>query len=154
MTTHYLDTSALSKRYVEETGTAWLIALLRSPAEHTFLTARITMVEIYSALARRRREGSVSPAHCDIARQAFTAHSFTDYAFIELDLDIIAQAQSLLWRYPLYAYDAVQLASALTVHQILLDAKLPPLVFISADERLNTAASAEGLLADNPHDHP
>lgn len=66
MTTYYLDTSALSKRYVEEIGTAWLITLLRSPDEHTFLTARITTVEIHSALARRRREGSVSPAHCDI----------------------------------------------------------------------------------------
>jgi len=154
MTTYYLDTSALGKRYVEETGTAWLIALFRSPAEHTFLTARITMVEIYSALARRRREGSVLPAHCDIARRAFTAHSFTDYAFIELDLDIIAQAQELLWRHALYAYDAVQLASALTVNQILLAAELLPLVFVSADDRLNLAASAEGLLVDNPHDHP
>lgn len=153
MTSYYLDTSALSKRYVEEVGTAWLIALLRSPDEHTFLTARITMVEIYSALARRRREGSVLPAHCDIARQAFTAHSSTDYAFIELDLDIIAQAQGLLWRHPLYAYDAVQLASALTVNRILLDAALPPLVFLCADDRLNKAASAEGLLIDNPHDH-
>lgn len=154
MTIYYLDTSALSKRYVEETGTAWLTALLQSPDEHTFLTARITMVEIYSALARRRREGSVSSVHCDIARRAFTMHSFTDYAFIELDLDIIAQAQGLLWRHPLYAYDAVQLASALTVNRILLDAALPPLVFLCAVDRLNKAASVEGLLLDDPRDHP
>jgi len=59
MTTYYLDTSALSKRYVQEIGTAWVRALVAPAAGHTLLTARITMVEVYSALARRRREGSV-----------------------------------------------------------------------------------------------
>jgi hypothetical protein len=55
MTTYYLDTSALSKRYVEETGSNWVRTLVLPEAEHTLLTARITMVEIYSALARRKR---------------------------------------------------------------------------------------------------
>ena len=154
MTTYYLDTSALSKRYVQETGTAWVRALAAPVTGHTLLTARITMVEIFSALARRRREGSVPDADCQIAAQAFTAHSAAEYEFVELDLDIVAQARDLLERHPLRAYDAVQLASALVASQALQAARLAPLVFLSADDRLNAAATDEGLTVDNPNTHP
>lgn len=75
MTAYYLDASALSKRYVQETGTAWVRALVTPAAGHALLTARITMVEIYSVLARRKREGSVPAADCDVAVRAFTNHS-------------------------------------------------------------------------------
>jgi predicted nucleic acid-binding protein len=154
MTTYYLDTSALSKRYVQEVGTAWVRALVVPTAGHTLLTARITMVEIYSALARRRREGSVPADDCQVAVQAFTAHSATEYEFVELNLDVVVQARDLLERHPLRAYDAVQLASALVANQALQAARLAPLVFLSADDRLNTAAAVEGLTVDNPNAHP
>jgi predicted nucleic acid-binding protein len=154
VTTYYLDSSALSKRYVQETGTAWVRALVDPAAGHTLLTARITMVEIYSALARRRREGSVSPDHCSIVTQAFTAHSATEYDFVELDLGVVALARDLLERHPLRAYDAVQLASALVANQVLRSASLPLLVFLSADDHLNMAATVEGLAVDNPNTYP
>ena len=154
MTTYCLDTSALCKRYVQETGTAWVRALVAPAAGHTLLTARITMVEIYSALARRRREGSVPSADCNIAAQAFTAHSATEYEFVELDLGVVALARDLLERHPLRAYDVVQLASALVANQALRSAHLAPLVFLSADDRLNAAATAEGLNTDDPNAHP
>jgi predicted nucleic acid-binding protein len=41
-TTVYLDTSALVKRYVTETGSSWTIALCHLPAGNTIATARIT----------------------------------------------------------------------------------------------------------------
>jgi len=154
MTTYYLDTSALSKRYVQETGTAWIRSLVAPSAGHTLLTARITMVEIYSALARRRREGSVPATDCAIASQAFTAHSATEYEFVELDLGVVTLAHDLLEHHPLRAYDAVQLASALIANQVLQAASLTPLVFLSADDRLNKAAASEGLTVDNPNTHP
>lgn len=154
MTTYYLDASALSKRYVQETGTAWIRRLTAPTAGHILLTARITMVEIYSALARRRREGSVSAADCKVAAQAFAAHSATEYEFVELDLNIVASARDLLERYPLRAYDAVQLASALVANRTLVAAQLAGLVFLSADDRLNAIAAAEGLDVDNPNLHP
>ena len=152
MTTHYLDTSALSKRYVQEVGTEWIRALA-SQDEHTLLTARVTMVEVYSALARRKREESVPPADCAIATQAFAAHCATEYEFVELDLNVVNLARGLLDRYPLRAYDAVQLASATVANQALDAAHLAGLVFLSADDRLNTIAAAEGLAVDNPNHH-
>lgn len=154
MTTYYLDTSALSKRYVQEIGTVWVRTLVAPGAGHTLLTARLTMVEVYSALARRQREGSVLMADYAIAAQAFTTHSVTEYEFVELDLKVVALARDLLERHPLRAYDAVQLASALIANQALQAAPLPPLIFLSADDRLNLVAATEGLTVDNPNLHP
>ena len=154
MTTYYLDASALSKRYVQESGTAWMRALLDPGPGRTLLTARATMVEIYSTLARRRREGSVPPDACAIAVRSFTIHCATDYEFVELDMRVVSQARVLLEQYALRAYDAVQLASALIVQQLLQVAQLPALVFVSADDRLNRVAAAEGLAVDNPNAHP
>jgi hypothetical protein len=73
---------------------------------------------------------------------------------VELDLKVIALARSLLERHPLRAYDVVQLASALIANQALQSAPLPLLVFLSADDRLNIIAAAEGLNVDNPNLHP
>lgn len=153
MTTYYWDSSALIKRYIQEPGNSWVRGLLSPNASHVWLTARITMVEFQSALARRRREGTALATACDIARQAFDAHSATEYDFVELHLEVIQLAQDLLDRHPLRAYDAVQLASALFANRALAARSLPALIFISADNRLNLVAEAEGLATDNPHLH-
>jgi hypothetical protein len=78
-------------------------ALTAPSAGHALVTARITMAEMYSVLARRKREGSVPAMAQAIAEQAFTLHSTAEYKFIELDLTIIACARDLLNRYPLRA---------------------------------------------------
>lgn len=151
MTTYYLDTSALSKRYVREPGTDLIRALVAPGLGHSLVTARASMVEFYSALARRRREGSVPTEECDVAERAFIAHSISNYDFIELDLRIVELARELLKRHVLRAYDAVQLASALVANNALQSAQLPPLTFLSADDHLNEAARAEGLAVNNPN---
>ena len=112
------------------------------------------MVELYSALARRRREGTVKIEDYLVATQAFAAHSVTAYEFVELDLPVVALAQTLLERHPLRAYDAIQLASALVANQAIISANLDALVFLSADNQLNMIATAEGLVVDNPDIHP
>jgi hypothetical protein len=55
--------------------------------------------------------------------------------------------------HPLRAYDATHLATALTAQRFLTSQSSPSLVFLSADDRLSRAASAEGLAADNPNLH-
>jgi len=56
-------------------------------------------------------------------------------------------------RYPLRAYDAVQLASAIFARSGMQAAGASPLSFLSADTRLLTAAQAEGFVTDNPNLH-
>ena len=64
---YYLDTSALLKKYVHETGSIWLQGLLAVPGTLA-TTTHLVMAEIISALNRRVREGSVAAA--DYARLA------------------------------------------------------------------------------------
>lgn len=154
MTAYYLDTSSLSKRYVEEAGTSWVRGLLASEAGNAIVTARITMVEFHSALARRLREGSIQAGDFSIAIQAFNLHCAAEYRFVELDLNIVRSARDLLDHHPLRAYDAVQLASALRTAHVLQAARMSPLLFVSADDRLNLAAAQQGLAVDNPILHP
>jgi predicted nucleic acid-binding protein len=68
-------------------------------------------------------------------------------------LAVIDLACRLLERYPLRAYDATQLATALGAQAFLAEKKYPSLTFLSGDERLNDAARAEGLAVDNPSQH-
>lgn len=57
MAVYFCDTSALVKRYVAETGTAWLTAALDPNARSRIYIAQITIVEIVSAVTRRERGG-------------------------------------------------------------------------------------------------
>ena len=52
MADYFFDTSALVKRHVAEVGTAWVKSLVRAKAGHTLYIARITAVEITSAITR------------------------------------------------------------------------------------------------------
>jgi hypothetical protein len=52
------------------------------------------------------------------------------------------------------AYDAVQLAAALELKKARDTVGLSPLLLVSADLELNTAAAAEGILVEDPNKHP
>lgn len=147
----FLDTSALGKRYVDEKGSAWIRTLTAPASDNTLLMARITMVEMFSALSRRKREGSVLASACETAANAFTIHCATEYLFIEFNLEIVDRARDLLERYPLRTIDSVQLASALVANKVIIDHELRPLVFVSADARLLQVASDQDLVIENPN---
>ena len=154
MSLYFLDSSALAKRYVTETGSAWVRALTDSAARNPLIIARITWVEVCSALARRQREGSLTPGEVTQATQTFRYDIDMQYQVAELDRTLAEVAGELVARHPLRAYDAVQLASALQVQSDLVRAEAPTLIFLSADDRLLAIAQAEGLLTDNPNHHP
>ena len=154
MADYYADSSALVKRHVHEAGTAWFRALCDPTAGNVIVTARISMVEVYSALNRRQREARLaSTDYADIVADFITVCA-TEYQLVELTVPVVERAKSLLERHPLRAYDAVQLASALLIQEVLQSADLPPLTFLAADDQLLTAAQTEGLTADNPSLHP
>lgn len=152
MMTYYLDTSALIKRYVDEVGSDWLRATLDT--QPSVVIVHLTIVEVTSALMRRRREGALTPTEYTRVQNAFRSDCLCEYEMVTAVGDIIDQANRLLERQPLRAYDAVHLATAVVANQQLLANDLAPLTFLSADDRLNKAASAEGLTIDNPNHYP
>src|SRR2546425_607651 len=55
MPAYYFDSSALAKRFLLETGSIWVLGLLRPGATHQIYSARLTEVEVCAALARRHK---------------------------------------------------------------------------------------------------
>jgi hypothetical protein len=151
---YYLDASALVKRYVDEVGSDWLRGIIASGQPALLFTSRMTIVEVVSAFARRAREGSLSSAELVIARDAFRGDCLNEYQIMPPTMTVIDLACVLLEQHPLRAYDATHLATALSAQQFLATQGYPPLTFLSADDRLNRAATAEGLEVDNPNHHP
>ncbi len=84
----------------------------------------------------------------------FLDHCATQYSLVAVERSCIDRAVLLTQSHALRGYDAVQLASALTVSAVLTAANLPPPIFIAADDDLLAAARAEGLATENPNDHP
>ena len=153
MSFYYLDTSALTKHYVTETGSEWLEATIFEPAGNMLLISRITVVELRSALARRKREASIQPQDHTDALNALSEDCLLRYRFVEFEAPVVDLAGELLDRYVLRAYDAVQLASALVINRLLAEANLASLIFVSADSNLLASAQATGLQIDNPNVH-
>lgn len=154
MADYYADSSVLVKRHIAEIGSAWVQALVAPASGNLITTTHISVVEIYSALNRRVREATLD--HIEYARiiTDFDALCADQYTLVDFTESITARARDLLEQHPLRAYDAVQLASALVVNDVLTATNLPSLLFLTADDRLMNAALAEGLAADNPNRYP
>jgi predicted nucleic acid-binding protein len=154
MGVYYFDSSALVKRHVDESGSAWVRSLTRVKMAHTLYIAGITAVEVTSAITRRQRGGSLSPAQAGAILGHFNRHLTQRYLILELTSALLANAMQSARAYGLRAYDAVQLAAALEVDRIYQTGGLGPIILVSADQELNAAAVAEGLLVDDPNSHP
>lgn len=150
----FLDSSAITKRYVQEIGTAWVIELFRPKSFNRVYVAEIALVEVVSALTRRHRGKTLSSSSYSKVQNRFRRNFEEKFFKIETNLTIIEQAADLAERHALRGYDAVQLASAVYLHNRRQQAGLPAITFISADNALNTAAQSEGLNVDNPNNHP
>jgi len=150
LTTFFVDTSALGRRYLTEIGTAWVRSWIEPSVGHIIVVSELTLVEMFSALARRQRERSIAPADAAAAQANVLLHFEKQYLPVPLDTLVLSQARGLVGRYVLRSLDAIQLACALQAMAILSE----PMLFISADNNLLTVAAGEGFTTDNPLAHP
>lgn len=146
----FCDASAVLKRYVRERGSQWFRSQV---SNRQIVLAKITPLELKSGLALRFRTGSISQFDFLKARNTFTRHLLTQqYTVLPLTDQIMNLAGQLVYHYPLRAYDAVQLATALDyVKMTVIDLK--SFCFLTADDQLERAATAEGVNSDNPNRH-
>ncbi len=149
----YLDTSALVKCYALESGTAWMIALTDRSAKADFYTARITGPEMIAAIFRKVRMGELSLPAAVRAAADFKADWQQQYQLVEISATVTDTAMRLAEAHGLRGYDAVHLAAAVELHAVRSAMRLPPLLFVSADDDQLKAAVREGLLAENPNNH-
>ncbi len=135
----YLDTSALVKSYLRESGSSQVISLLRS-AEITG-TSILTKVETAAALSKAARMGLVSSAGARTAWESFLAQwpSLIRLDILEQTCD---RAATIAWEHGLRGYDAMHLATALSWQELLG----APVTLASFDRSLWTAALNAGLV--------
>jgi predicted nucleic acid-binding protein len=154
--TFFLDTSALAKLYMREPGSR---KLARWVGERTvgffpfvrLYVSRMVIPEAMSAITRRRNERKVESRGAlwlwNSVLSDFVGRS-TPFLIVEPTEDIVIRAALLVAAHGLRGYDAVQLASALSVQARLGDPAA--LVFVCSDGDLSKAAKAAGLTTADP----
>ena len=150
MSSYFVDTSALAKRYISETGSGWTRSWLHINTGNVILVSELVRVEMFSLLHRYQRTGAFSAASITRMKNAFLRHLQSEYSIVPIDEVLISEAADLSAHHPLRALDSIQLACGLSAAQSIG----VPLIFVSADAVLLSAASAEGLTTDNPNLHP
>ena len=153
MTAYFCDASGIAKRYLHETGTAWVQALANPIAGNRLFLARITTVEVVSAVTRaparrtsfarrsRRYPGAVPPRpgrrvrhHRNHPCPALPCHD-------PCRNPCPALTTPCSWLPPWISRPA---APPSACRRSLL----------SADRDLNLAATASGVLVEDPTLHP
>jgi uncharacterized protein len=133
----YIDASALAKRYVREAGSAAVAKLL---GRHACLSSVLASVEVRGAIRRHIEAGLIDrvdlPAVLDRLAQD-RAH----WTLVNLDSDVLAEAESLVTGHSIRALDAIHVASA----RVLSTRLGTPLLFVTADKRQGDLAEAVGL---------
>ena len=137
--TLYLDTSALVKLYVAEAGSAEVAAAVNRAA--AVCSSRVAYPEARAALARRQRERGLTAA---ALRRAVAAldRDLSSYVIVELRAGVAQRAGVLAERHRLRGFDAIHLASALELKELLGSAPR----FLTFDARQAEAAALVGLV--------
>jgi predicted nucleic acid-binding protein len=151
---YFLDTSALVKRYAQETGHQWVLALTDPLQGHDLYISQAALVEVVAALCAKARQGAITFTERDTLIANFRQDSTNLFAIRPITAAIYSAAGDLCMQHKLRAYDAVQLACALAVRDdtIALGALAP--IFVCADNDLLAVAIAESLSIENPNNHP
>ena len=95
MAAFFVDSSALVKRYVQEVGTPWVRGLTRHSPSTSICIARITAVEVTSAVARRRKGKTLTPAKASSILQRFRQHLAGRYTVVEITPALFDAAMGL-----------------------------------------------------------
>lgn len=134
----FCDTSALMKLYVNEAGSAQMLALAQSAT--SIFVAEITWVEMRAALAQRVRLQSTPPLAADEALDRLRKE-WSQFQKIAADAKLLDMAGDLAAAFGLRAYDSVQLAAASAVHK----ATSGQMRMCCFDKQMNVAAKVLGM---------
>ena len=139
----YLDSSALVKLYIDETGSDRIRDIVLSGENAVFISV-ITGAEVAAAFARRMRMKDITDESWREIYADFLLDFENVFAKANVTDPVVALAMELTKRRALRGYDAVQLASALVLNFEIGNA----MIFISADVELNEMAKAENLVVE------
>jgi predicted nucleic acid-binding protein len=141
----YCDTSALAKKYLEETGRQRVEELLKQT--EYLITSALTKLELISLLERAKREGRLdSPSYRQTTTHVERDMTHGEISFLMIDEDVINLSKRLIRQRKLRVQDSIQLATALQASKGADD----DYSFMSSDRVLLDAARLEGLKCVDP----
>lgn len=134
----YLDTSALIKRYFQETFSEEVsFKWIQSEA---VVTSAVAYAETMATIFRKKKESNLKDS---VVKKIISAFQRDWRSFIQVEVtnDLNEYIDKVVQKHSLRGFDAIHLASAFVVHE-----KLPHDFFFACfDQRLNQAAQLEGL---------
>lgn len=141
----YLDTSALVKRYFQEPYSDEVITRWESATQ--IVTSFVAYGETIAAIHRKKREADIADTLIRKIADSFQ-QDWESFVRVEVNDGLNGYIDRVVERYPLRGFDAIHLASAMVVHEVLLE----NFVFACFDDRLARAARSEGLATVPPGD--
>jgi uncharacterized protein len=124
---YYLDSSAIVKFYIAESGSEWVRDIFISSNTEILYTTILSRVEVLAALARRMRTGDLDKQDFEKQGAHFERDFNNFFAPVAVSEPVINTASQLLRKHNLRGYDALQLASAYEMYTILSVAHIPKL---------------------------
>lgn len=134
----YFDSSAVVKVYVQESGRAAVLRLLRL---HEVVVSAILPVEIRGALRRRAEANAIESSRLPAALNQLAADRL-QWNLLAVSAEIRGRAEQIVSKHAVRTLDAIHVASAKEFAE-RLQARVP---FVSADRRQIEAAAAVGLI--------
>lgn len=153
----YLESSALVKHYVLESGTNSLNALIavEESAGQLLFTSSLTFAEVHHAFVRKFKDKTVSRAAFDQTKRSFETDWTVGLTIVELGSNVLLFIPEMLERTNLRSSDAIQLASALWLRDFFRLSskqlsKSSEVILATSDVELEKAAATYNLKTFNP----
>ncbi|MFZ0243534.1 MAG: type II toxin-antitoxin system VapC family toxin [Desulfobacterales bacterium] len=134
----YLDTSALVKKYFQEKNSAQVAFAWKSSLG--IATSAVAYAELLAAVYRKAAEARLKKTLVETIVGLFQ-EDWASLIVVEVDNRLNELIHRLVATYPLRGFDAIHLASALTIAAAVTN----NFVFACYDKRLMNAARVEGL---------
>src|SRR5215467_4126536 len=108
MGVYFLDTSALVKRYVTESGSVWVRTVCDPQAGYTIVISQAALVEAVATICRKAHDGTITPTDRDRNISIFRRDVRQTYGVQRVTTTVYTRAGDLCRTHRLRAYDAVQ----------------------------------------------
>jgi predicted nucleic acid-binding protein len=138
----FFDTSALIKRYIDETGSQYVDRLFFETDE--IFVAPITEIECISTIKRLRVEHQIKANDYNHLMKEIR-EDFSYFSVIEFSEHLVEVSIRLIEKYQLKTLDSIQLSSALKVKDQIEN-------FIVSDNKLKATAHREQFSIIDPVD--
>ena len=144
----YLDTSAIAKRYLEETGSNVIdeVYELAEQGKVILMSSAWNIGEVLGVFTKRRSRGELTKKEFEVCVIDFLLETLklvrmNSFFFIPIVSHVLLDAIKLVLKYYIYEADALQIATSRFVNSD---------IFLSADEGLVNIARKENTRAYNP----